>query len=135
MAAAQPPNTAPTVVSLDRIERALATGPGITLSTADIDWTERTTPAPRRPGIELFDGFEVAGGVSGRWAPAGTPITAAVTHREMLNVMTPRSFVEGRPSDVLGVATAAAFALLPEVARLVGDLFDGAGDDAGGEEP
>jgi len=79
-----------------------------------------------RQAVELTDGLDLVSLPPwSRTIPAAVPY-GPPTHQEMLNVMTPRWFTEGRPSaDPLGVTTGAAVSLLPAAISALAGLFDG----------
>jgi hypothetical protein len=79
-----------------------------------------------RQAVELANGLDlVSQPLLSRPMPAAVPY-GPPTHQEMLNVMTPRWFTEGRPSaDLLGVTTGAAVSLLPVAVKALTGLFDG----------
>ena len=75
-------------------------------------------------GVDLFSFMDVTTGP----VPMGGP-----THRAMMSVMTPREMTEATSGDVLGIATASAFSLMPYAIKAVGAIagwFFGDDDDA-----
>ncbi len=56
-------------------------------------------------------------------------------HQEMMRVTTPRWFTEGRPSDMLGMGSASAFALVPHAIKTIASWLSGHDGDNGPEHP
>ena len=86
--------------------------------------------APPRPSVDLAPGLGFVEGLGlyddltrGREpVPMGGP-----THWAMMNQMTPREVNEAVSSDVLGIGTASAFALVPHALRKLAAWFSGSG--------
>ena len=122
---------APSPDSLARIRAALA-------ADRDRERSRRTILgppedgwiAPPRPSVDLAPGLGFVEGLGlyddltrGREpVPMGGP-----THRAMLNQMTPREVNEVASTDVLGIGTASAFALVPHAIRKIAAWFSGSG--------
>ena len=121
----QEPSTAaaPSAVSLERIRRALQLErrtdvPG----AADLGFRDDLKLVDRRPAIQLFHGLDFVGGLD-LFGDAGGPVpTGPPTHRDMMSLATPREVREAVSSDALGVATAAAFSLMPYAIKAIGAI-------------
>ena len=90
-------------------------------------------PIDGRPAIQFLPGLDVVGGLNlfGLVGTTGRQL-GPPTHRDMLNQWTPREMREAGATDVLGIATASAFAIVPyAITKIAGWL---SGDD-GGEDP
>ena len=90
-----------------------------------LDFRDQTPIVDRRPAIRLFNdldfigGVDLLGGTDSGPVPMGGP-----THRAMMSLVTPREVVEAGSSDVLGIATASALAVVPyAIQTIVGWLF------------
>ena len=125
----------PSAAALERIRRALVLQrptelPGSTASTSLT--TCRSWDG--RPAIQLLPGLDVVGGLNlfGLVGRTGRQL-GPPTHRDMLNQWTPREMQEAGATDVLGIATASAFALVPyaitAITKIAGWLFGDDGDD------
>ncbi|MDP6581699.1 MAG: hypothetical protein QF681_13680 [Vicinamibacterales bacterium] len=124
----------PSAASIARIRRALALERTTDFpDAADLNFVDTTSLVDERPSVELFRGFDFVGGVDliTGTSGAGEPIPmGGPTHRQMMGNMTPREFTEVGSSDVLGLTTASAFALLPAAIKTVAGWFmRGDGDD------
>ena len=122
------------MVSLERIRRALALQRPTELSGLDgLDIVDDGALVDRRPAIQLFHDVYVVGGIDLFGvidATTGPVPMGGPTHRAMMSVITPRAFNEARTSDVLGIATASVFALVPyAITKIAGWLFGDDGDD------
>ncbi|MBM42454.1 MAG: hypothetical protein CL483_11085 [Acidobacteria bacterium] len=112
--------------SLERIRQALAVeqtplGPSLT----ELDFRDPTLflndGRGRRdlPGFQLVTGIDVWSATS----PGGSIPLGGPTHRSMLDMMIPDDVREVASSDVLGIATASAFAVVPYAVRSIANLF------------
>ena len=118
------------MVSLERIRLALKSERRLALPDS-----EDLRLWDRRPSFELSDGLDFVWGVD-LFGGAGEPVRyGAPTHQEMMRVTTPRWFTEGRPSDMLGMGTASAFALLPHAIKTIAGWLSGHDGDNGPEHP
>jgi len=140
----QDPTTAPppTTVSMARIRRALALRrptelPGVN----SLGVVDRAALVDVRSTLHVVQGFTFLAGMDpfSFMDPTAGPVPmGGPTHRAMMSIMTPREFSEARGSDVLGIATASAFSLVPYAVKgiraIAGWLF-GDGDDGRPENP
>ena len=120
------PPAAPSAASLERIRRALAledqtTPRGLDRLTIvdDVPLVDRRRAVQLVPGLAIIGGVDLFGAVDVTTGPVpmGGP-----THRAMMSVMTPREMTEARAGDVLGIATASAFSLMPYAVKAVGTV-------------
>ena len=123
------PVTAPSPASLQRIRSALAVAPqDVVPDGATLGFSERLWGVDQRPTIELLPDLAFVGGVDLFGDPArdnGPVPMGGPTHRDMLSSMTPRDLREAGSADVLGIATASAFALVPQAIKAVAGWFSG----------
>ena len=128
----------PSLVSLARIRRALELERHTDLpGGAGLGFGEDPWRLYRRPAIQLFHGLDFVGGVDrfgGTYGAGGPVPMGGPTHWAMMDVMTPRGLTEAGSSDVLGIATASAGALvvpyaIKAIEAIAGWLF-GDDDDA-----
>lgn len=100
--------------SFERIRSLLALERQTVHSGFDgFDFRDDFLPRNQQPAIQLLDGLDFVGGITlfdntDRLVPFGPP-----THREMLNLLTPRLVREATAADALGVATASVGSLVP----------------------
>jgi len=133
----QPSPAAPSAMSLERIRRALALQRPTELPGLDrLDIVDDGALVDRRPAIQLFRDLYVVGGIDLFGvidATTGPVPLGGPTHRAMMSVITPRAFNEARATDVLGIASASAFALVPyavdAITKIASWLFGDDGDD------
>ena len=130
----------PSAVSLQRIQRALALRRTTEHPSFDgLDVVDEVRRRDWRPILQLMPGLTFVGGAdpfSFLDATTGPVPMGGPTHRAMMHVMTPRELREATSTDVLGIATASAFSLVPYVVKgigaiakwLFGDDDDGAPD-------
>ena len=126
------------MASLERIRRALELERDTDLIGAPgLGFRDDVRLVDRRPAIHLFHGLDVVGGVDlFGYSAAGPVPMGGPTHRAMMSLATPREMREAVASDVLGVATASAFSLMPYAIRAIrGWLFGHADDDDAPEHP
>ncbi len=71
------------------------------------------------PGFQLITGIDLMSASS----PGGTIPMGGPTHRSMLDMMIPDDVREVASSDVLGISTASAFAVVPYAVRSIAGLF------------
>jgi hypothetical protein len=121
--------------SLNRIGRALALERTVDLPDGvGLGLGDQLRLVERPPPIELFHGLEFVAGIDlfgGADEPGGPVPQGGPTHRAMLNSMTPREFSEAAYSDVLGMTTASAFAVVPAAIKKFAGWLMG-GDDSDG---
>lgn len=120
--------------SLERIRLALEIERPISLPNGE-DLTVRDGAfSDQGISVELFGGLDLVGRVDrfgGAPATIGPP-----THQDMMAIMTPRWFTEGRPSgDLLSVATGSAFSLLPIAIKALGGWLFGDDEENRPEHP
>ena len=129
-ASAQEPGTgqAPTTASLERIRRALALDRDRDSRGARaVDLRDEVLLPDRRPPMELLPGLDFVGGVDlfdGAGTAGPSPL-GPPTHRDMMSLAVPREFREAGSTDVLGIATASAFAVVPYVLTKIAGWFRG----------
>ena len=134
--------TAPATASVERIRRALALhGPTQVPDLDGLDLVDERTLVDVRSPIQLAPGFTFLAGMDpfSFMDPTAGPVPlGGPTHRAMMSVMTPRAYREAQGSDVLGIATSSAFALVPYAIKgiqaIANWLFGDAADD-GPEHP
>ena len=137
------PAAAPSAASLERIRRALALD-GQT-APRELDRLTIVDDVPLVDGgraVQLVPGLAIVGGVDlfGFMDVTTGPVPmGGPTHRAMMSVMTPREMTEAASGDVLGIATASAFSLMPTAIKAVGAiagwLFGGAAADDDDDAP
>ena len=106
-------------VSLDRIKRALDRPAPTDGHARLLDFTEFVVVVGTAPDVPLFEEGDFSGG------PVGS------MHTEMMAAVRPSRMDQAVGSDSLGVATAAAFALVPVAIRAVAGWFSGDEDVRG----
>ncbi len=130
----QEPGTAavPSPAALDRIRRGLVLQRPTELPRlAGFDIVDHVPLVDGRPAIQFLPGLDVVGGLNlfGLVGSTGRQL-GPPTHRDMLNQWTPREVREAGATDVLGIATASAFAIVPyAITKIAGWLFGDDGDD------
>ena len=135
--ALQEPDTAatPSPAALERIRRGLVLQrPTALPRLTGFDIAYDLPPIDGRPAIQFLPGLDVVGGLNlfGLIGSTGRQL-GPPTHRDMLNHWTPREMREAGATDVLGIATASAFAIVPyAITKIGGWLF---GDDGGDDSP
>ena len=115
-ATAPPDETAAPTTSLERIRRGLELERGtFAPALGRLDFRDPTLVLESRSAIQVTPGLGFVGGVTllrttdgGGVVPMGGP-----THATMLAAMTPLDFRQAASTDVLGIATASAFAIAP----------------------
>ena len=100
-------------VSLDRIKRALDRQPPTDGRSRLLNFTEFVVVVGTAPKLPLFGDDDLSGGP---WRS---------THADMMAAARPARLDQAVGSDVLGVATAALFALVPPAVRAVAGWFSG----------
>ena len=100
-------------VSLDRIKRALSRAPPADGRPQLLDFTEFVVVVGKAPEISLFGDADLSGG------------PARSIHADMMAATRPSKLDQAVGSDVLGVATASLFALIPPAIRTVAGWFSG----------
>ena len=112
--------------SLERIRQALAVeqaplGPGL----GELDFRDERLFLDDDRGRRDLPGFQFVAGVD-LWSaasPGGSIPLGGPTHRSMLDMMIPDDVREVASSDVLGIATASAFAVVPYAVRSIASMF------------
>lgn len=129
------PPLAPAVppASLARIRRALALDGRKEPPTAALDFSEDVLLRDERPTAELWPNLGVVAGVD-QFSRIRPPVRGALPgHWDMVAAMTPREVTQVGSTDVMGIATAAAFSaaaftVVPSAVRAIRGWFLG-GDD------
>ena len=126
---------------MERIRRALALRRSTELPGADgLDIVDKSALVDVRSTVHLVRGFSFLAGMDpfSFMDPTAGPVPiGGPTHRAMMSIMTPREFREARGSDVLGIATASAFSLVPYAVKgiqAIADWLFGEDDDGGPEQ-
>ena len=134
----QEPDTAatPSAASLERIRRALAldgrtapSGPDTLTIVDDVALVAGRRAVQLMPALAIVGGADLFGIMD---ATTGLVPMGGPTHRAMMSVITPREMTEATSSDVLGIATASAFSLIPYAIKAVGGWLFGDEEDAPG---
>jgi len=135
-----PPAPAVPPESLARIRRALTLGGRSKPPTAGLDFSEDVLLRDERPRAELWPNVGIVAGVD-QFSRIGPPVRGALPgHWDMVAAMTPREVTQTGSTDVMGIATAAAFsaaafAVVPSAVRAIRGWFLGDDDGAMPTDP
>ena len=104
-----PPAPAVPPASLARIRRALALGGREKAPIGALDFSEDVLLRDERPKAELWPNLGIVAGVD-QFSRSRPPVPGALPgHWDMVAAMTPREVTQVGSTDVMGIATAAAF--------------------------